>query len=113
MFSGAGAHWQKVLPPGSDVDIVMTHGPPLGTGDLTSGHHVGDAQLLQIVQALHEKPRAWVVGHIHAAYGKYAVEGHPGGSIHLYNAATNDLRSGADTPPMVFDLMPMGAAGQT
>lgn len=67
----AEEHWKAVLPPEVPVDILVTHGPPHGTGDLTRGRHVGDQKLLEAVQKLEHPPVLWVVGHIHNSYGTY------------------------------------------
>jgi Icc-related predicted phosphoesterase len=52
----------------SNVDVLITHGPPEGIGDRTTrGEHVGCADLATAV--LRCKPRLHVFGHIHEAYG--------------------------------------------
>jgi Icc-related predicted phosphoesterase len=87
------------------VDILVTHGPPHGTADVTRGRHVGDRKLLAAVQRLHTPPLLWVVGHIHASYRVYSLRHELSGrTIVVANVATNDLRQGWDTPPMVFDI---------
>jgi len=51
-----------------DTDILITHGPPLGHGDMTShGEKAGCADLLERIQQI--KPRFHVFGHIHEGYG--------------------------------------------
>ena len=46
------------------VDVLVTHGPPLGHGDLcTSGQRAGCLQLLHTVQKL--RPKYHIFGHIH------------------------------------------------
>ncbi len=47
------------------VDLLMTHGPPLGYGDLCKGgHRAGCLQLLHTIQRK-IKPKYHVFGHIH------------------------------------------------
>jgi Icc-related predicted phosphoesterase len=59
-------YWDKIP---VDTDILITHGPPLGFGDLTSdGFHCGCSDLLDRVLA--HPPRVHIFGHIHEAYGK-------------------------------------------
>lgn len=49
----------------SDVDILVTHGPPIGHGDLCrGGGRAGCVQLLQTVQE-RVRPKYHVFGHIH------------------------------------------------
>ncbi|GLI62351.1 hypothetical protein VaNZ11_004968 [Volvox africanus] len=86
-------HWSRLLPPDLELDVLVTHTPPYGYGDLTRGIHVGDKQLLAAVQGLKTPPRLWVCGHIHEAVGEYrvphpAAAQRPGGGILLINAAT-------------------------
>lgn len=94
-------HWAR-LPDG--IDILVTHGPPLGILD-TAGldlhtrmaRHVGDPALLEAVKRI--RPRLHVFGHIHSHPGM--IEGE--GTIFV-NAATCDEQYDAKNPPIVVDL---------
>jgi len=58
--------WSKI-PTG--VDILITHGPPVGHGDLCkTGEHAGCEELLKEVQE-RVRPKIHVFGHIHEGYG--------------------------------------------
>jgi predicted phosphohydrolase len=51
-----------------DTDVLITHGPPYGHGDLTSRHErAGCEDLLEIVEQI--EPQAHICGHIHEAAG--------------------------------------------
>jgi len=53
-----------------DVNILISHGPPQGYGDLTSqGVRVGSSSLLAKIKEV--KPELVVCGHIHEAHGSY------------------------------------------
>lgn len=53
----------------NDVDILVTHGPPLNHGDrVKSGERVGCKDLLEAVEDV--KPTYHVFGHIHEDYGQ-------------------------------------------
>jgi hypothetical protein len=57
--------WLKIP---SDVDVLITHGPPARILDMTvSNVNAGCAQLLARVQEI--KPKLHVFGHIHEDYG--------------------------------------------
>ena len=59
-------YWRRIP---SDTDVLITHGPPLGYGDLTSSKaRSGCASLLRVVQK-RVHPLLHVFGHIHEAYG--------------------------------------------
>ena len=61
------AYWQKIP---EDIDLLLTHGPPLGFGDRTvRGDRAGCADLLRHVEQ--KRPRYHVYGHIHEGYGRY------------------------------------------
>lgn len=81
-----------------DVDILVTHGPPFGIGDLCyDGRRVGCEDLLVRVREL--QPRLHCFGHIHEAYGVYRD-----GETTLVNASTCDLRYRPLNPPVVVDF---------
>lgn len=51
------------------LDVLITHGPPKGTQDLTVGNiTVGSQTLLDKIREV--KPRIHIFGHIHEGYGK-------------------------------------------
>ena len=100
------AKW-NLIPTG--IDIVMTHGPPLGFGDRTArGEHVGCADLLDAIRRV--KPRYHVFGHIHEAMGLTRE-----GETVCINASALGERTGPTSdgrvinPPFVFDLEPRHA----
>lgn len=56
----------EMIPEG--IDILVTHGPPLGHGDqVFHGERVGCHDLLKAIEQI--KPRYHVFGHIHEGYG--------------------------------------------
>lgn len=69
------------------TDILISHGPPRGFGDLTEDLHRTGAQALTDWIAS-KRPRLVVTGHIHEARGQYA---HPAGT-RIINASVLDLR---------------------
>lgn len=55
------------------IDVMMTHGPPLGILDTTSrGEHVGCQHLLRAARRC--KPRLHCFGHIHETWGAQRVK---------------------------------------
>jgi len=91
------AKW-KMIP--DQVDILVTHGPPIGHGDLCNGGgRAGCVDLLLAVQK--RKPRYHVFGHIHEGYG-ITTDGQT-----IFVNASN-CNAGYDknnlNPPIVFDL---------
>jgi len=73
-----------LIPP--DTDVLITHGPPLGFGDMTSrgGEQVGCHDLLDAVRRV--KPRLHIFGHIHEGAGVF-----DDGGTTFINASTCDL----------------------
>ena len=56
------------------VDVLITHGPPMGILDRTpSGIHAGCEELLVAVGRV--KPKLHVFGHIHGGYGRVDKDG--------------------------------------
>ena len=87
------AKW-SLIPPG--VDVLITHGPPMGTADRTvNGDDVGCADLALAMARV--KPRLSVFGHIHEGYGVYGDK---------VNAAICDERYRPVNKPVVVDLPP-------
>jgi len=59
------AKWD-LIPEG--IDVLVTHGPPFGIGDLTvRGDKAGCRDLLEVVERI--KPELHIFGHIHEGYG--------------------------------------------
>jgi Icc-related predicted phosphoesterase len=80
-----------------DTDLLITHGPPLGHGDVTQhGDATGCADLLDVVRRI--GPRLHVFGHIHEGYG---VTGENGTTF--VNATTCDVRYRPVNPPVVLE----------
>jgi Icc-related predicted phosphoesterase len=64
------AEWEKIP---EDTDVVITHGPPYGHGDLTSpyqGNPHRNAGCLELLNRLRlVRPKLHLCGHIHEGYG--------------------------------------------
>lgn len=82
-----------------DTDILITHGPPIGHGDLCfDGLRAGCVELLTSIQE-RVKPKYNIFGHIHEGYGVTSD-----GKTTYINASTCTLRYKATNPPIVFDF---------
>lgn len=57
-------HWDLIP---EDIDILLTHGPPLGIFDFCNGTHVGCVDLL--AKVMKTSARIHAFGHIHEGYG--------------------------------------------
>uniref|UniRef100_A0A1B6DNH8 Calcineurin-like phosphoesterase domain-containing protein n=1 Tax=Clastoptera arizonana TaxID=38151 RepID=A0A1B6DNH8_9HEMI len=88
-----------------ETDVLITHTPPIGHGDLCcTGVRAGCVELLATVQK-RVKPRYHVFGHIHEGYGISSD-----GNIIFINASTCDINYLPTNPPVVFDVkLPPGA----
>lgn len=76
------------------TDVLITHGPPLGHGDLTTrGEQAGCEELLAAVKRL--KPRLHVFGHIHEGVGRSSD-----GPTEFVNACTCDADNVPVNPPI-------------
>jgi predicted phosphodiesterase len=97
--------WESMRCPGGvagqrNIDILVTHGPPLGHGDECSGkNRAGCAELLDFIE--HAEPLLHVFGHIHGGYGATT-----NGRTLMLNASTMNSRydAGSPNPPMVVDV---------
>ncbi len=89
------AKWDRI-PAG--IDVLVTHGPPLGHGDRTvSGEDAGCVDLLDAVRRV--RPRLHVFGHIHEGYGQTRE-----GSTRCVNASTCTLAYRPTNAAVVVDL---------
>jgi Icc-related predicted phosphoesterase len=80
-----------------DTDVLITHGPPYGHGDLTSrNERAGCEDLLEIVEQI--GPRVHIFGHIHEGAGVTRNE-----RTTFVNASICDLGYRPVNPPIVFD----------
>ena len=82
-----------------DTDIIVTHGPPLGYGDLIpENRRVGCLELLNTIR-YRVKPKYHIFGHIHHCHGVQS-----NGTTTFINAAICDAKGNPRNPPIVFDL---------
>ena len=85
----------------SDIDILISHGPPYGVGDLrANGRHAGDEELRKIVER-RIKPKFHIFGHIHESYGAWT-----NGETTFINASSTGFPKSnlALNKPIVFDI---------
>ena len=82
-----------------DTDVLITHGPPYGYGDMLDiGERVGCKDLLEEITT-RVKPKVHIYGHIHEGYGTYDLEG-----IKLINSAVCDHNYLMNNKPIVYSL---------
>ena len=90
------ALWQKIP---EDTDVLLTHGPPIGHGDLCFGNHrAGCVDLLRHVNR-RIRPQYHVFGHIHEGYGATR-----NAHTTFVNASTCNFRYKPVQPAIVFDV---------
>eukprot|EP01118_Nematostelium_gracile_P014191 TRINITY_DN5481_c0_g1_i1.p1 TRINITY_DN5481_c0_g1~~TRINITY_DN5481_c0_g1_i1.p1 ORF type:complete len:265 (+),score=59.81 TRINITY_DN5481_c0_g1_i1:116-910(+) len=84
-----------------DVDILITHEPPLGKCDMTNtGYHIGSQELADVISL--KRPKIIICGHIHEAYG---VEKHS--QMVVINAATTiGFKGPKQRNAIFFDVLP-------
>jgi len=86
-----------------DADILVTHCPPYGFGDLLSEHssdpnvNIGDRKLLDLIMKY--KPTINSFGHIHEGYGVYEEK-----DTTFINASVVDERYNIKNEPVVMYL---------
>jgi Icc-related predicted phosphoesterase len=79
------------------IDVLIVHGPPRGVLDRTwRGEEVGCEDLREALGRI--KPRLFVCGHIHEAYGEKTVDG-----TRCVNASCCDVRDRLFHAPVVVD----------
>jgi Icc-related predicted phosphoesterase len=83
-----------------NIDLLITHAPPLGILDVgLSAKHSGESELLTFVQQNH--PRVHLFGHIHQCYGSLQQEGT------LFINCASFKSSTVLNPPIVLDIHPL------
>lgn len=83
----------------ANIDVLISHTPPLGHGDLCCTNvRAGCVELLSTVQQ-RVKPKYHVFGHVHEGYGITSD-----GKIIFINASTCDINYLPHNPPVVFDI---------
>eukprot|EP00947_MAST-08B_sp_MAST-8B-sp1_P002913 g2913.t1 len=89
----------EAMPAGGTVDVLVTHGPPVGHGDC--GHDLANAGCVDLLLAVQRKirPRLHVFGHIHGGAGATTD-----GQTVFVNAATCAEDYQPVNPPVVVDL---------
>ena len=89
------AKWELIP---KDTDVLITHGPPYGIGDLTTrGENTGCADLLDVVEET--KPKLHIFGHIHEGYGVTANR-----ETTFINASSCDHQYQPNNEPIVYEL---------
>lgn len=85
-----------------DTDILVSHQPPRGCGDiypnLESGQleHIGSVELLEHIERI--RPRAVICGHLHSGHGTYLINGR----TDVFNVSILDEQYKRAYPPTVF-----------
>ena len=88
--------WNKIP---NDTDILITHGPPLGYGDLCKNElRAGCVELLNTVR-LRVQPKYHIYGHIHEGYGVRSD-----GQTTFINASICNVNGLPNNKPIVFDI---------
>jgi Icc-related predicted phosphoesterase len=91
------AKWD-LIPAG--IDVLITHGPPAGHGDLTlQGDRAGCVDLLDAIRRI--QPRLHLFGHIHEGYGQTRED-----STVCINASLCNPAYAIANPPIVLDWPP-------
>ena len=89
------AKWD-LIPEG--IDILITHDPPYGIGDLTSrGKNVGCQDLLEVIEKI--KPGVHICGQFHEGYGIAS-----NGKTTFINASGSDHHYQPVNPSVAYDL---------
>ncbi|KAI8778427.1 metallophosphoesterase mpped2 [Biomphalaria glabrata] len=82
-----------------NTNILLTHGPPIGHGDLcSSGLRAGCVELLETIQN-RVKPKFHLFGHVHEGYGITTD-----GQTTFINGSNCTLRYKLENKPIVFDF---------
>ena len=95
-----GQVWRAIP---TDTDVLVTHGPPAGHGDLVNGEELGRAGDVDLLTEVTERvqPLYHVFGHTHDGAGVTTD-----GTTRFLNAASVGDSYRAANPPLVFELPP-------
>lgn len=89
-------HWDLIP---HDTDVLITHGPPFGSGDTNlQGSHEGCKNLRSTVSRLPQL-RLHVCGHIHLGHGRYKI-----GKHQLVNASVLNERYELANPAIIVEI---------
>ena len=95
MYDRAEMGIWKDLP--KKLDLLITHGPPMGVLDDTRGIHAGCHDLM--VAVAEKKPRFHVFGHIHQGHGALEKD-----TTQFYNVAVFNPQLGLCHTPTLFEI---------
>ena len=85
----------ELIPEG--MDIVITHGPPMGILDYCRDGHVGCYDLFKRIEIV--KPKYHIFGHIHEGYGKIKLD-----KTTFINSSVLDGAYHMVNEPIVFNI---------
>ena len=106
--SGLAEIWDKIP---TDVDVIISHGPPRGFGDLVrlhhspnAGQHVGSVTLYNRLCYQHfPNLKLLACGHIHEGYGSYIFSADLN-TFDVINGSWLDEKYQPGNPPIVIDI---------
>lgn len=81
----------------NDIDVLITHQPPMGIMDLSRKIHYGEQLLLRQVRI--NPPKLHLFGHIHDAYGQMEEDG-----VIYSNAAIVDDQYVLSNTPKLYEI---------
>jgi hypothetical protein len=92
---------ENPVPDFPNIDVMMTHGPPMGIMDATTtGEHVGCEHLLRAARRC--KPRLHCFGHIHEGWGAQKVRWNNNGQL---DVKIEEHIKGADAVPLDWEAI--------
>ena len=82
-----------------DTDVVISHSPPYGFGDRCIGEpdHAGTLEGAKMIDVV--KPKHYICGHIHEAYGRYRYR-----DTEVWNVSTMDVVYDPSNAPVIIEL---------
>lgn len=96
--------WENIP---DDVDVLITHGPPHGIGDMVDNNHVGCVDLFnRVVELSNKNLFLHVFGHIHSSNGHYTSDAM--NDVNFCNAAICTEGYTPENPAYEFVLTNLG-----